>query len=152
MEIDYDKIKETYECMETDVLLQLHSDGALTDEAYEVLESELNRRSVPVPNRPSKKSNHNKNQSRERKHCVLLAKRFATIGAIIPIICLALDFEPQGLMRVCELCWPTAFLLLGLGTHFHLPTVLISIALNSCIWAGFGWLIGYGTSGRINYE
>jgi hypothetical protein len=152
MEIDYFTLKETYGCMETDALLQLHSSGTLTDEAYEALESELINRSVPIPDRPGIESKRDEHQSRVRKHRTLWAKGFALIGIVIPIICLALDFEPLGLMRVCELCWPTGFLLFAMEGHFYLPIVLISITLNSGVWAGFGWLIGYGTSGRIEYK
>ena len=147
METDYEKLREVYKSMETDVLLELHSEGTLTDEAYEILESELDNRSVPVPNRPSKESKHDKNQSKKRKHCAFWAQSFAAIGVVIPIICLTLDFEPPGLMRACELCWPTA-LILGGSTQLYLGDVFLSIALNSVIWAGTGWLIGYGTSGN----
>lgn len=143
------KLRGIYEGMETDALLHLHSAGTLTDEAYGVLESVLESRAEPVPNRPGSESKHNNIQSREREHCALWTQRFAAIGIIVPIICLIFNFKPDGLMKICELCWPTGFFLLAMDGHFNLAIVLISITLNAGIWAGFGWLIGYGTSNRI---
>lgn len=149
MKEDRERLKETYRSMNTDELLKLHAAGTLMADAYEVLESVLKGRSVPVPARPVKQNLNNAKKSETKRHCALWAASFSAIGVVIPIVCLVLEFQPTGLMKFCELCWPSGFLLLAMGAHFSLPIVLISITLNLLIWAGIGWLIGYGTSNRI---
>lgn len=134
--------------METDALLQPHSDGNLADKAYDILESELKKRSVNISNGSTMEPKHDK-KSRIRQHCALWAKSFGLIGVVVPIICLALNLKPLFLLRFCELCWPTGFLLLAMEGHFNLAIVLFSTALNAVLWAGLGWMIGYGTSNRI---
>ena len=147
------EFREIYEGMNTDALLELHAAGTLTGEAYSVLESVLESRSASIPKRPS--SPHigqfklDKNEREEKIHCAWWAKYFAAIGIILPVICLIFNLKPEGLLRVCEVCWPTGFLLFAMDGHFNLAIVLISIILNAFIWAGLGWLIGYGTSNRI---
>jgi hypothetical protein len=70
------------------------------------------------------------------------------VGVIVPIVCLLLDFKPATVMRVCEFCWPSGFMLLAMETQFNLAIVLVSIMINTLIWAGIGWVIGYGMSAR----
>jgi len=50
--IDRNALAENYAGKIDDELLRLHSAGTLTDVAYEALEAELARRSVPIPKRP----------------------------------------------------------------------------------------------------
>jgi len=145
---DREKLKEIYSSMNTDALLNLHATGTLMEDAYEILESVLKCRSVPVPIRPVNQNLNSTKKSETKRHCALWVASFSAIGVVIPVVCLVLDFQPAGLMRFCELCWPSGFLLLAMGAHFSLPIALISITLNVLIWAGIGWLIGYGTSGR----
>ncbi len=148
MKTDLTRLKETYAQMETEALLELHSAGSLTEEAYDALESELRARLVAIPGRPNKEPSKDENQRQGKNNGTLWTKIFALIGAIIPIICLTFNFQPPGLMKVCELFWPTGFLLLGGGSQLNLPLALIAILVNSGLWAGLGWLIGYGASGR----
>lgn len=150
MEINLDDLKERYESMDTDALLQLHVSGNLTDEAYGVLERVLETRSVIVPDRAATvpAGRTDVKQSAERECSLKWAGRLALIGLVLPLLCLILDFEPHAFGRLCELCWPTSILLMAMGTQFNLAIVLISIALNAGLWAGLGWLIGYGMSSR----
>ena len=83
----------------------------------------------------------------ENKRSTPWATRFALFGTILPLVCLILDFQPPLLKSVCELCWPSAFLLLAADGHFNLAIYSSSIAINGVIWASLGWLIGYGLSG-----
>jgi hypothetical protein len=39
-------------------------------------------------------------------------------------------------------------MLLASEGHFNPAIVLVSVIVNAFIWAGFGWLIGYGVSNR----
>jgi len=84
----------------------------------------------------------------EQKTIAMWVKRFAAFGVIVPVICLALGFEPPTLMNFCELCWPTGFLLFAADGKFNLVIYLSSIVFNALIWAGIGWVIGYGLSNR----
>jgi hypothetical protein len=52
MDAQKDHLASHYEGLDTEELLRLHQGGALTDLAYEVLESELRNRGAPVPVRP----------------------------------------------------------------------------------------------------
>jgi len=88
------------------------------------------------------------NKSKEKQISAMWARRFATFGAVFPVICLALDFEPRVLMKLCELCWPSGFLLFAAEGKFNLVIYATSIAINAFIWAGIGWVIGYGLSSR----
>jgi hypothetical protein len=135
--------------MNTAALLDMHAAGTLTEDAYDIPEAVLASRSIHLPGRPGNLDTDHKKINPVKHHCVKWAKYFFIIGIVIPIICLALDFRPAGLIRLCDLCWPTGFILMVMGTHFEIPVVLISVAFNALIWAGFGWSIGYGTSGRI---
>jgi hypothetical protein len=143
MENKQAELREMYETMTTDELRQLHAAGTLTDDAYAVLESVLVSRSMPVPARPNRHA-----QAKTGKRGAHWVTRFAVIGILLPIICLTLDFKPAVVLRACELCWPSGFLLLAMDGHFNPLIVLVSIVINALIWAGFGWLIGYALSDR----
>ena len=143
MENGQAELYKIYDSMRTDALLKLHAEGGLTEDAYQTLESVLTNRAVPVPGRPVKTAKPEK-----KKITTLWTARFAAVGACLPLLCIALDFEPHALMKLCELCWPTAFMLLAANGHYNLAIYAISIAANAIIWAGTGWLIGYGLSAR----
>ena len=138
-----EELLKIYDGMRTDALIEIHSEGTLTEDAYEILESVLASRSVPIPKRLNRES-----KSQEKKTSTLWAIRLASFGAILPVICLALDFEPIALSKICGLCWPFAFFLFAADGHFNLAIYSISITVNAFLWAGLGWLIGYGLSGR----
>jgi hypothetical protein len=91
-------------------------------------------------------SDSRKNQENRRSN--LWAVRLPRFGAILPVICIVMDFQPSALKNLCELCWPSAFLLFSADSHFNLAIYSISVAISALIWAGLGWLIGYGLSGR----
>lgn len=109
------ELLKIYDGMRTDTLPEMHSEGTLTEDAYEILESVLASRSVPIPKRPTRES-----KSQEKKTSILWAIRLASFGEILPVICLALDFEPIALSKICGLCWPSAFFLFAAGGHFNL--------------------------------
>lgn len=136
---------KVYGGMRTDALLELYAEGVLTEEARGILESVLESRSVPIPRRQNRKS---KDKERKEKTSSSWAMRLAFLGVTLPVICLALNFEPMALRRVCELCWPSAFLLFAADGRFDLAIYTISIIANGFVWAGLGWLIGYGLSAR----
>lgn len=52
MEIDSETLVDTYRAKPDEELLSLHANGTLTNHAYEVLEAELGRRGIPLPQRP----------------------------------------------------------------------------------------------------
>lgn len=137
------QLRELYDGMNTEALLELHEQADLTDDAYAVLESVLVERAVAVPARPVKAS-----QPKTGKCTTRWALRFALIGLLIPIICMTLGFRPGVVLNLCELCWPTGFILLAADGHFDLVLFLISISINAAVWAGFGWVIGYALSDR----
>ncbi len=139
-----EELREIYDSMATNALLELYAEGTLTDDAYAVLESVLESRSVPVPDRPKEESH-----CEERQHRSLWVKNFTAIGIILPIVCIGLDFKPIAIMRICEICWPSSFILLAVEGHFDPAIVLVSVIVNAFIWAGIGWLIGYVTSNGI---
>ena len=84
----------------------------------------------------------------EKQTIATWTKRLGALGVLAPLICLAFDFQPQALRKLCELCWPSGFLLLAADGKFNLAIYSSSIAINALIWAGIGWVIGYGLSNR----
>jgi hypothetical protein len=137
------ELRTIYQGMNTDALLQLHAAGTLTDDAYTALEAVLQSRSVAIPARPRQPATPSKITRSAR-----WARGFAVIGLVLPIICLVLDFKPTAVMRICELCWPSGFMLLATEGQFNLAVVAFSITINAFIWGGLGWLVGYGLSSR----
>ena len=55
MEINRETLAKSYSEMSDAELLNLHSDGIITEIAYEVLEAELSRREIDIPDRPPSK-------------------------------------------------------------------------------------------------
>lgn len=86
-------------------------------------------------------------RARQRcRPCRRWAGGFALAGLLIPIICLLLDFQPQALRSLCELLWPTGFLLLGGDGGYQPALLLAALGSNALLWAGVGWLLGYARS------
>jgi hypothetical protein len=88
--------------------------------------------------------------SKARRHCRQRASVFAVIGFVISAVCMT-GLLPTRLVDVCAFAWPTGFLLLD-SVGFEFFPFIISASLNALIWAGLGWLIGYGTSGKFWME
>lgn len=139
-------LKQTYERMSTTALLELYAAGTLTDEACVELERVLRERAVPVPQRPEQPYRRLRDPARRSKKTTSWSLGFAAIGVVVPVACLSLDLAFTGLRGLCEICWPTGVLMLAVGTQFNLALALVSIGFNALLWAGLGWLIGYGTS------
>lgn len=134
-------LETQYAELSTAALLDLHAAGTLTDDAYAALESELRTRGVTIPDRPAPPAGDG-----QPKATAIWARRFAVVGVVLPAICLALEFEPALVMRACELCWPTGFLLLAADGDMNVALVLLAIGLNALPWAGLGWVVGYARS------
>ncbi len=139
-----------YECMSTEALLELHAAGTLTKHADAVLESVLKKCSVLIHEKTEQQISEGLRakaiEQLQKKHIRRWVIIFAAIGLIIPFIC---EINNFAMLAFCELCWPTGFLLFAMDGHFNLTIFLVSISLNSGIWALLGWLIGYGSSSKI---
>ena len=55
MEINLETLAKSYSEMSNGELLNLHSEGIITEIAYEVLEAELSKREIDIPDRPPSK-------------------------------------------------------------------------------------------------
>lgn len=142
-----ERLRAYYDGLCTDELLELHAAGTLTDEAYEVLESVLVGRSVPVPERP-----HGQDLAGPHNRVNPWVIGFSAVGFLVPILCIARNFQPTALMRLCEFIWPSAFLLLAADGHFNIAIYSVSILINGVVWGCLGWLVDRVLSGGLPWK
>ena len=144
------ELLKQYEDMSIEALLELHAAGTLTEYANAILETELRKRSVPIPEKSEQQISEELRakaiEKLQKKHIRRWVMIFAAIGLAIPLICEITDFA---MLAFCEFCWPAGFLLFAMDGHFNITIFLVSILLNSGLWAFLGWLIGYASSSRI---
>lgn len=144
------ELKCAYEEMETAVLLEMHSSGTMTQEAYEAIEAVLRERSVAIPTRPCEaKTTQSERPGWQRRalvHASRTAQVFAAAGIAVPILLLSLDYlAVMPVESAGALMFPAMFVLFlfdwrgGIG-----PELVIAIIANVASFAAIGWLVGYG--------
>lgn len=146
------ELKQQYQALHTQALLEIHRSGTLTDEAYRVLEEVLKERLVEVPARPSQPATNQAQQPEWQRRAMTSASRmaqiFAAAGVAIPSVLFCLDYF--GAIPVAStggLMFPAMFVLFLLDWRGGMgPEILLALAANAMAFAGVGWLVGYGLS------
>jgi hypothetical protein len=87
-------------------------------------------------------------QLRAKRKASIWSQLFAVIGAVLAAIYSILISQYGSSITVLDpLVLPASFILfLGDWRGGFGPAVLLAMAANSAVWAGIGWIFGYGTS------
>lgn len=87
-------------------------------------------------------------QLRAKRKASRWAQLFAVIGAVLVVAYSALSALYGSSIKVLDpFVLPASFILfLGDWRGEFGPAVLLAIAANAAVWAGIGWMFGYGSA------
>jgi hypothetical protein len=148
MQIDRDSLSKKYRGKTDDDLLNLHSSGDLTEAAYEVIESEMGRRNIPIPQRPEIDDRYKNTQSVIKNYWygkARLANAFWLLGVLGGVFATFIFRVFLNLVVLQIPNFPLRIILLSISFIFLLGFIIfVYVSIWRCAWntdwKGWGYI------------